>query len=181
MTIQIKSGSESSATASRWPRTGHMTSSQVTKTFPPITPHRKKVEPREVSLCFSCSDPLAYVQHELPASFIRSGHLTWHKAILSNRTFGVNMHMFRCVWTRGARWCFVFVLYLSYFEAICKKKRWSCKKQYSLFDLSWEGQNVTKVVKLVIVRCKTSNTFRSSFCKTLLQLADKRAFPPCAV
>ena len=45
VTIQMRLGNKSGATAGRWPRLGHMTSSQVTKKFISITPNRKEVRP----------------------------------------------------------------------------------------------------------------------------------------
>ena len=62
----------------------------------------------EVSLCLSRQDASNDMQYDLSGSFIRSGHLTWPKVKFSNWPFGVKMYMFRCVLTRGIRWCFAF-------------------------------------------------------------------------
>ena len=66
---------ESGATAGRWPRTDYMTSSQVTKTFMSITPHRIEVE-----LWARCPCVCLVRAHRLICSRIylshSSGHLT---------------------------------------------------------------------------------------------------------
>ena len=46
----------------------------------------------------------ADMQHGLPGSFIRLGHLTWSQVKILNWPIGVKMHKFRCVSTRGTFW-----------------------------------------------------------------------------
>ena len=55
------------------PRTGHMTSSQVTKTF---TSQNQGRTVGAVSLCLSRQEASTDKQYDLPRLFIRSGHLT---------------------------------------------------------------------------------------------------------
>ena len=67
---------ESSAIAGLWTRSGHMTlscmtSSQVTKTFRSVTPHRIEVEPRARCLCVCLVET-----HRLICNMTYLGHLS---------------------------------------------------------------------------------------------------------
>ena len=112
--------------------TGHMTSScmtssQVTKTFTSITPHRIEIEPWA-----RCHCVFLVKTHRMYAIWptwdicqVRS--FAWLKVKFSNWPFEVKMHMFRCVLTRGIRWCFAFFsFFLS--SKVIRKKTWSSQK-----------------------------------------------------
>ena len=133
----------------------------------------------EVSLCLSREDALTDLQYDLPGSFIRSGHLTWSKVKFSNWPFGVKMHMFRCILTRGIRWCFAFFSIFLGSKVICKKNAFP-KKQHFLFNLPLEGQNVTKVGKSGMVRFRTSRSFRLSFLRSSISIRGQTTWgcPP---
>ena len=96
----------------------------------------------EVSLCLSLRDASNVMQYDLPGSFISSGHLTWPKVKFSNRPFGVKIYLFRCVLMRWIRWYFAFFS-IFLVQKLFAKNLIFPKKQHFLFDLPWEGQNVT--------------------------------------
>ena len=109
---------KTSATTSRWPpyRSYYVIIYDVTTGHESIhVNHSSQNQGRavgKVSLCLFCQDVSTDMQYDLPGWFIRSGHLTWPKVKISNWAFGVKMHMFRCVFTTGIRWCFgVFSIY----------------------------------------------------------------------
>ena len=84
----MRFGGESSATASRC---------HPHRSYDVITGHEnvyldKSWQNRvkavcEVPLCLSCNDATADMLHDLPGSFIRSGHLTWPQVIFFELTY----------------------------------------------------------------------------------------------
>ena len=75
----------------------------------------------KVSLCLSRKDASTDMQYDLPGSFITSSHLTWPKVKFSTWPFEVKMHTFRCLLTRGIRWCFEFFSIFLSSKVICRK------------------------------------------------------------
>ena len=150
-------GNESSATASRWPPyssyyviiyviTGHE------NFYVNDSSQNQGRAMGEVSLCLLRQDVSADMQYDLTGWFIRSGHLTWPKVKISYWAFGVKMHKFRCVFTRGIRWCFYLSKLKSYLQ-----KRWFSPKATN-FCLTCPRKVIIrpKVVKYGIVRFRRS-------------------------
>ena len=74
----------------------------------------------EMSLYLSCHDASPDMGHDLPESFIRPCHLTGLRSNFQIDLLGSKcIPMFRCVSTRGIRWCLAFSTILSS-KVICK-------------------------------------------------------------
>ena len=94
----------------------------------------------EVPMCLSRQGTSTDMQQDLPEPFIRSFDPT--KGQISNWPFEVKMHMFWCVFTRGVRWCQAFFSIFVISKVICTNVNFP-KRQHCMFDMPWEGQNVT--------------------------------------
>ena len=103
------------------PRAVYMTSSymssHVTNTFPSITPHRKVVWRWARCHCVCLVTTLW---------LCIDWYATWptcatHQVKFSNWHFGNDMHMFRCVSTRGLWWCFAFFTIFRSWKIIAKE------------------------------------------------------------
>ena len=166
-----------------YPRTGHMasscmTSSQVTKRFMSITPHRIEGEPRARCHCvFPVKMHRMLCNIDLPWSFMRSGHSTWREVKFWNWPFGVKMHMCRFVLTWGIRCCLtLFSIFLS-LNVICKKvdlpkKATTCPGKVKMWP---------KVVKSDIVIFRVSRSFRLSLLRSSISIRGQMSRPPGAV
>ena len=75
----------------------------------------------EVSLRLSYHDASTDMQHNLPGSFIRSGHLFWPDGQIFKLNFwDQNAYVSMRVDARNT-WCFVFYFFLSYFRSYLQR------------------------------------------------------------
>ena len=118
------------------------------------------MEPCQVPLCLFRQDVSTDIQYsyDLPWWFIRSGRFNWPKVKFSKWAFGVKMHMFRCVFTRGIRWCFGFT---SIFQVQKLFAETLIFPKATYFCLTYPGKVKVspKVVKLGMVGFRRSRNF----------------------
>ena len=149
---------ESNATASRWPRTDYMTSSQVTKTFMSITPHRIEVE-----LWARCHCVCLVKAYRLICSSTYLGHSSGQVIWPDQRSnFQNDLLGPKCIWcvlTRGIRWCTAFFSIFVISKVTCTNVNFP-EKQHFMFGLPWKDQMWPKVAKSGVVIFRTSRTFR---------------------
>ena len=96
----------------------------------------------EVSLCLSSQGTSTDMQQDLPGRFIMSGHLTRPKVKFSNWPFRVKIIWFDASWREGYDGDSRFSLSLL-FQKLFAQTLIFRKKQHFMFDLPWEGQNVS--------------------------------------
>ena len=97
-------------------------------------------------LCLSCYDVSTDMQHDLPGSFIRSGHLTWPQVIFQIDLSGSKWTSFESTWHKDYYSVKDFTLpfYLKKKIAITL----ILPQAAFLFGQPWKGQNVTLGSKL---------------------------------
>ena len=115
----------------------------------------------EVSLCLSRQDASNDMQYDLPGSFIRSGHLTDLRSNFQIELSGSRcLHMFRCVLTRGMRWCLRFSLCSMLSSKVICKKADLLKSNIFSFTYPGKVKMWPKVINSGMVIFKTSQPFR---------------------
>ena len=168
-------GNESSATASRLHRTGHMTSSQVTKTFTSITSRIIKIKPWAKChyVCFEETYRLICNMTHLGHS---SGQIIWPGP---RSDFQIDLI--------GSRWmCFDAsrrVEHDSVLLSICFVQKLFTEK---LVGQKWPALGRSKIlpeaVKSGMIGCKIYRTFRSSLLRSSIairwQTSRSEALPP---